>query len=453
MKKIFKNKKVVIMGLGLVGGGVSIAKFFCRQGADVLVTDLKSKKELKDSLKKLNSLPIKYVLGKHRKKDFLNADLIIKNPAVPWNSLYLKIAKDRKIPITTDIEIFFNLCKGKIIGVTGTKGKSTTATLIYKILKKKYPAVLAGNIGVSPLEFLFKIKKQTKVVLELSSFELENLKKSPHVAVITNLFPDHLDRYKSFSEYIQTKKNIFKHQKKNDILVLNYDNIYTRKLSLKATSRVLFFSKRYSENVFCFIKENKIFTKREKNPIIKLDEIKLEGEHNLSNILAAVSTCKILNISSRDIREVLRNFKGISCRQEFVVEKRGVKYFNDTTSTTPDSTVFAIRTLKKKFPKSNLILIAGGQDKNLNYEKLAKEIKEKVSFLLLLPGSASEKIKKRISKTKLYFVKSMKEAVRKATSLAQEKDIVLFSPAAASFNLFKNEFDRGNQFINAVKKI
>jgi len=219
MKKLFKNKKIVVMGLGLIGGGVGVAKFFARQGAKLLVTDLRTREELKPSLEKLKGLPIRFVLRKHRKEDFIKADLIIKNPAVRSDSSYLKIAKSHKIPVKTDIEIFFDLCKGTIIGVTGTKGKSTTATLIYLFLKSKYPnTILAGNIGVSPLGILSKIKKEAKVVLELSSFELEDLKKSPHIAVITTLFPDHLNRYKNFKEYIKAKKPIFKYQKQNDIL-------------------------------------------------------------------------------------------------------------------------------------------------------------------------------------------------------------------------------------------
>jgi len=212
---LFKNKKVVIMGLGLHGGGVGVAKFFCKQGADVLVTDLKTRKQLKESVDKLKGLSIEFVLGKHRQEDFINTDLVIKNPGVPRDSFYLKIARKHKIPIKTDIGIFFDLCKVPIIGITGTKGKSTVATLVYLFLKTKYPnVILAGNIGISPLEIFSKINKKSKVVLELSSFELEDLKKSPQVAVITNLFPDHLNRYKNFKSYIKAKESIFKYQKK-----------------------------------------------------------------------------------------------------------------------------------------------------------------------------------------------------------------------------------------------
>jgi len=420
MKKLFKNKKVVIMGLGLIGGGVGVAKFLAGQGAEVLVTDLRTRKELNPSLKKLKGLPIKYILGRHRKEDFAKADLIIKNPAVPQNSPYLKIARAHKIPIKTDIEIFFDLCSGQIIGVTGTKGKSTTATLVYKFLKTKYPdTFLAGNIGKTPLEILPKLKKESKVVLELSSFELEDLKKSPPIAVITTLFPDHLNRYRSFREYIEAKKPIFKYQNKNDVLFLNRDNCETKKLSSETKSKVYFFS---------------------------------DGA-------AAETVAKFFKIPKKDIKKVLANFKGVPNRQEFIAIKRGVRYINDTTATTPQSVILAI----KRFLGSRIILIAGGQDKNLNYSDLAKEIKKNVSYLILLPGTASDKIKKGLTETRsllagrdrvsVFTVNSMREAVRKASKLAKNGDVILLSPGAASFNLFKNEFDRAEQFKKNVKAL
>ncbi|PIR72632.1 MAG: UDP-N-acetylmuramoyl-L-alanine--D-glutamate ligase [Candidatus Nealsonbacteria bacterium CG10_big_fil_rev_8_21_14_0_10_36_24] len=434
MRQIFKDKKITIMGLGLLGGGVGVAKFFAKQGAKVLVTDLKTKRELKPSLEKLRGLPIKFILNKHRNQDFINTGLVIKNPAVKPDSPYLKIAKKHNIPIKTDISIFFDLCKGTIIGVTGTKGKSTTATLIYLLLKTKYPnTLLAGNIGLTPLEILSKIKKNSKVVLELSSFELENLKKSPHIAVITTLFPDHLNRYKNFNDYVEAKKPIFKYQKKNDILVLNYDNLETKKLAKEASSKVLFFRS--------------------------------------SNVSAAILVAKIFKISKKSIKKVLSDFKGIPNRQELIATKKSVKYINDTTATTPQSVILAL----KRFSSSKIILIAGGQDKNLNYENLAKEIKINAKHLILLPGTASDKIKKELKKfKKIFLAKSMRDAVKKATAMSQKGDIVLLSPGAASFtpleviktkkkhkvlkpltgfNLFKNEFDRGEQFIKETKKL
>lgn len=410
----FRNKKIVIMGLGLHGGGVGVARFFHSQGAKLLITDLKSKKQLKDSLDRLKGLGIEFVLGNHRKEDFEDADLIIKNPDVPSTSSYLEIARKNNIPIKNDVEIFFDLCPAEIIGVTGTKGKSTVATLIYELLKDKYHTVLAGNIGISPLEFLDNIKKDTKVVLELSSFVLENLRKSPHIAVITNLFPDHLNRYKNFHEYIEAKKSIYKYQDKNDILILNEKDPDTKKLSSEAKGKVHFF----------------------------------DGY----NAASAVKVAELLNVSEDNIYKVVSNFKGVPSRQEFVTEIKGVKYFNDTTATNPRAVKFAIETFRKKYPKSKIILIAGGEDKKLSYRALAEDIEDNVDFLVLLPGNASDLIERDLKKFKIYKVKSMKKAVKRSSELANRGDIVLLSPGAASFNLFKNEFDRGYEFKKSIEE-
>jgi UDP-N-acetylmuramoylalanine--D-glutamate ligase len=395
----FKDKKVVVMGLGLHGGGVGVAKFFAEQGAHVLVTDLKTKKQLKKSIDELKGLPIKFVLGEHRQKDFERADLIIKNPAVKADSPYLKKTKEVK----TDIQIFFDLFEGEIIGITGTKGKSTAATLIYNLLKKKYPnTFLAGNIGISPLEILSKTNKKSKVVLELSSFELEGLKESPHIAVITTIFEDHLNRYKSFREYINSKKPIFKFQARDDVLFLNKDNKYTRAFAKEAKAKVIFFKDR-------------------------------------KEALAVARYYKIKNT-----QKIIDSFKGVPHRQQYIATKRGVRYINDTAATTPQSAVLAIKKYR------NIILIAGGEDKNLDYGELRKEIKKKVKRLILLPGTATDKIKRGLD---YESAASMKEAVKKASGLAERGDTVLLSPASASFNLFENEFDRGNQFVKYVKEI
>ncbi len=452
------------MGLGLHGGGVGVAKFFCKQGAKVLVTDLKIKDQLAKSIQKLKGLDIEFVLGHHRAQDFENADLIIKNPAVPANSFFLTIARDSNVKIATDIDVFFDLCKAPIIGVTGTKGKSTVATLIYEILRKKYKdTVLAGNIGVSPLEFFSKITKRSYVVLELSSFELENLKKSPFIAVITNIFPDHLDRYKDFSEYINSKENIFLYQKRNDYLVLNYDNPYTRSYAKDANSKIYYFSgkdvsKELNSKMFgCFVKNGLVFFDKEEKPIFATKDAKLKGEHNILNISAAMSVAKLLHIQDKIIQRAVRSFGGVSSRQEFVAKINGVKYFNDTTATMPEAVIAAIETFKANYPEANLILVGGGQNKNLSYKNLAKAINRNIQELVLLPGTASELIKKELnlrkSKVNIFLANAMEEAVLQASLLAKNGDVVLFSPGAASFNLFKNEFDRGEQFIKFVKKI
>ncbi|MDP3882447.1 MAG: UDP-N-acetylmuramoyl-L-alanine--D-glutamate ligase [Candidatus Staskawiczbacteria bacterium] len=440
MKRIFKNKNVLIMGLGLHGGGVGAAKFFCKQKAKVLITDLKTKEQLTESIKKLKGLPVNYALGGHKENDFINADLIIKNPDVPGSSPYLEIARKNNVEIETDVSLFFKLSDAFIIGVTGTKGKSTTASLIFHLLKPKYlPAgrqdkrlFLAGNIGVSPLELLPKIKKGDKVILELSSFELEDLSQSPNIAVITNILPDHLNRYASMAEYINSKKPIFKYQDKNDVVILNKDDSIVRQIADEAKSKVYVFSA----------------------DSVDMAGLKIFGEHNKANIAAAVEVAKIMEIPGDVINKALKTFKGVPSRQEFVREVGGVKYFNDTTATIPEAVIAVINSLSERFSNAEVFLICGGVYKGVDYKKFSEKVRQKNVTLILLPGSASDKIKESLSGyQKINETPSMLEAVRKAKELAKRGDVVALSPAASSFNMFKNEFDRGEQFVKAVKSL
>lgn len=440
MIKDFKNKRVTVMGLGLHGGGVGVAKFFAQQRAKVLITDTKTRKQLKDSIKELKNFKnIKYVLGKHRVGDFKNADLVIKNPGVPKDSKYLKTAKKNKIPIETDVGLFFELCPSdKIIGITGTKGKSTTATLIAELLKQKHKVVLAGNIRASVLEELPKIRKDTVVVLELSSWQLEDLKKhktclpagrkAPHIAIITNVMPDHLNRHRGMKDYIKAKKLIFKFQKPGDLLILNNDDKIVRRFTRESNAKSIFYSKLQA--------------------LKYLKYIHLAGEHNLYNISAALTVAKIFKISDKSIKKVLTEFRGIEGRLEFVKEIKRVKYYNDTTATTPEATIAAL----KSFSTNRIVLIAGGTDKNLDFKKIVKEITKRVKSLIFLPGTATEKLKKEL-KNNWVDVKSMKEAVKIANKQAEKGDTVLLSPGCASFGLFQHEFDRGEQFKQCVKSL
>ncbi len=448
--KDFKDKKVVIMGLGLHGGGASAAKFFCREGAKVLVTDLKKEEDLSSSLQKLKNFPIRYVLGRHREKDFAEADLIIKNPGVPEDSSFLDVAWNNNIPVETDVNIFFDLTESLIIGVTGTKGKSTISTFIYEILKKeKEDVFLAGNIGVSPLEILPEVKKESWVVLELSSFELEYLRRSPQVAVVCSIYPDHLNRYPNMGEYIEAKKKIYKYQDSNDFLILNYDDPLVKEMG--GEGQTFFYSKEQKplEGAGCFLKENKFFFDDEKDALADVKDLRIKGEHNVSNALAALTVAKIMKIPKKKIEEGLSAFSGVKDREEVVLEKEGIRYVNDTTATIPEAVISALR----RYEKSEIILIAGGEDKGLEYGRMAEKIDQRVKSLILLPGSASEEIKKKINRVDSILVNSMEEAVRRAHQKALKGDIVLMSPGAASFNLFNNEFDRGEQFIKNVNKM
>ncbi|MFA6146110.1 MAG: UDP-N-acetylmuramoyl-L-alanine--D-glutamate ligase [Patescibacteria group bacterium] len=451
------GKKVLVMGLGIIGGGLETVKWLLKQGAKITITDLRSKKELKPSLEKLKIFSIKYILGKHRPQDFKSADLIIKNPAVRNSSPFLKIAQENNVLITTDINLFFEQYPGQIIGITGTKGKSTTATLIYQILKKSGQKVnLGGNIGFSPLKFLNnKTKKDSKMVLELSSFHLENLQKGPEIAVITNLFPDHLDRYKTFNEYIEAKKIILKSQTENGIAILNYDNKRSRQLNSCCQGKVYWFSKKpFSKKDGVFLKNKEIYFRQNNQlgKICSVAKIKMLGEHNSENILAAVCVACILKIKSELIQKFLNDFSGIANRLELVRIFKGVKYYNDTAATMPEAAISALKSFNRP-----VILICGGADKNLKFQEFAQYIKKYGKVVILLPGTATSRLKSQILSVsrgkKIFEIKNMKEAITMAEKMAKNDDIVLLSPGCASFGLFKNEFDRGGKFKKFVKAL
>jgi len=436
-KKLYQGKKVLIMGLGLLGGGVGVAKIFCEIGAQVTVTDLKKEKELAPSLEKLKNLKIKFVLGRHRKSDFEKADLIIRNPAVPQDSIYLQIARKNKIPITMDTALFAKFCQRPIIGVTGTRGKTTTATLIYEILKASgKKTLLAGNIkGVASLPFLKKAEDYSWIVLELSSWSLQGFdweRISPQIAVITNIYPDHLNRYQNMQAYIQDKKIIFKYQSKKDFLVLNQENLFTVKMASQTKAKIVWFKADDFPSGW---------------------QLKLPGRHNQENAAAAYKVGKILNIPYSLMKKVFANFKGVKYRLEKIAEIDDVTYINDTTSTTPQATIAALRAIEKP-----IILIAGGASKNLDLSSLAKEIAHKVKFVILLRGTATPELlslikKNGAGKKVLGVFDNFQKAILKARKAAQKGEVVLLSPGCASFGLFKNEYHRGEEFSKIVKSL
>lgn len=460
MKTNWKGKHVLVMGLGLHGGGVSVARFFAVQGAQVTVTDLRSRSVLAPSIKKLSRWPIHFVLGRHRREDFINADLVIQNPGVPNNSPFLTIARKHGISIENEAGIFFTQANGRFIGITGTKGKSTVSTLVYEILKKQKPgALLAGNIRTTAmLDIIKRVKKITPVVLELSSWQLEGLTKhqiSPPVALITNIYPDHLNRYSSYRSYQEAKAIIFRYQKPTDIIVLNYDNPITRRFDRQARGRVIWFSLQRQTRISwtgAFVSDGVIWYQagRRRQKIMAVTEIKLSGRHNLENVTAAIALTATLGVPAKIIRSVVQKFRGIAGRLELVKTVNGISFINDTTATSPIAAKTAIEALAGKGP---IMLIAGGQDKNLPCHDFIQTVNRRVQAVVLLPGTASLKFIKLLNHIPVYRAKNMTDAVKKAASHAQRGGQVMLSPGAASFNLFKNEFDRGEQFIKAVKKL
>lgn len=460
-----KGKKVTVMGLGLHGGGIGTVRFLSWAGAKVTVTDLKTKEELAPSLEKLKDLKgINYVFNQHRPEDFEKADMVVKTPPVPWSNKYIKLALDKKIPVEVDSSLFFKLCENKIIGVTGTKGKTTTSTLIYEILKAAGKNPVKAGIGqISALDKIKDLKKDNIVVFELSSWRLSALgrhKLSPQVAVITNIYPDHLNYYKDMEEYIKDKKYIFLNQNPEDSCVLNWDDEVLCNLEGEIKSKLIKFSKKKIENgKSVYISEGSIYANDgiDEKKIMETSEIKMAGSHNTHNILAAVSVAGVFKIDPKIIKKAILDFKGVAHRLEFVRELSGVKYINDTAATTPESAIAGINSFS-----GPVVLICGGSDKNLDMAELGRKISNGIKSVVFLKGSATDKLIDAVRKNlsaedkdrKFVVAGSMEEAVEIARAQAKEGDTILLSPGAASFGMFQNEFDRGDKFkavVNGLK--
>ncbi len=456
----FKNKRITVFGLGLHGGGVDTVRFLVSRGARVIVTDIKPRRQLETSLEKLRDLKnVEFVLGQHRSEDFTRVDMVIKTPPVPWNNKHILLARRAKVPVRMDADLFFELCPCPIIGVTGTKGKTTTALLIEHILRQADVPVVPVGIGQVPvLGQLEKIVKNSVAVFELSSWRLSSLPGvglSPQVAVLTNLLDDHGDYYRRRADYEADKKNIIAFQKKGDWAVLNADDPTIAAWADEAKGRVLFYSVVSTPAApAVFVKEGRIyFNDGEKvSELMKISDLPLRGKHNLSNVLAAVSAVICGGVDVMKISPAIASFAGAPHRLETVAIIDGVSYINDTTATIPEATLSSIKACG-----TPTILIAGGTDKNLNFDKLAQTIVKKVKKLILLPGSATDKLVFSLRRADEFFrfqtVNDLNEALEAAFEAAERGDTVLFSPASASFGLFANEFERGDRFRQAVKRL
>jgi UDP-N-acetylmuramoylalanine--D-glutamate ligase len=428
-KAYFKGKKVTVLGLGLLGKGLGDTAFLARCGAQVTVTDLKDAKALASSVAQLKKYKnVRFVLGRHEMSDFQNCDMVLKAQGVPLDSIYINEARNNHIPIRMDDELLVSLLPKnvKVIGITGTRGKTTVTSLIYHILKKAGKRVhLGGNIrGVATLSLLPKIKSGDYVVLELSSWQLQGFgeqKISPNISVFTNFMPDHMNYYKNnLKDYFSDKAFIFKYQKEGDILVAG-------------ESVVKKIPKSYKGNLVVG------------GDVPKNWKLPLPGEHNKENITLAVSAARALRIPLAKIKLGVESFKAVEGRLQVVKTVRGVQIYNDNNSTTPEATIAGL----KSFPKKQTVLIMGGADKNLDTIELLKTAEAYAHTVILLPGTGTDKIEN----PDFYRAESLKDAVETAVASASKGDVILFSPAFASFGLFVNEYDRNDQFMNLVKKL
>lgn len=445
------------MGLGLFGGGVGVAGFLARHGALVTVTDLRNASELSPSIKQLEGLPISYKLGGHHEEDFVNADMVVINPAIPKNSKFIQIARNNHAAIDTEINIFFKLCPAPIIGITGSNGKSTTTTLTGKILQETSRKTwVGGNIGKSLLGCLDEMKPTDIVVLELSSFQLEELHhsgKSPHISIVTNISPNHLDRHASMDEYIQAKKTIILHQSSEDFAILNYDDPELRRWEINCKGNVLWYSTTHALTNGAFVKGNNIVisVNGQSVEIPCIAGIKIPGVHNLQNILAASCAAYLAGAQEQHIEKTITTFTGLEHRLEFVREVAGVRYYNDSKATTPESSIAAITAFQ-----SPVILIAGGYDKGSSFKAFADVCARNTKAVVLI-GKTAEKIKDLILKEKgtneaplLFLQDTFEDAFRKAHCLAKSGDVILLSPACASYDMFLNYEVRGKKFKDMV---
>jgi len=439
-----KNKKILILGFGREGmdSFIFLRKIFPQKtlGVGDRLTFENLQKKAKELLE--NDNKVKLHLGENYLKSVKKYQIIIKSPGIPFYLKELKEAKKQGKVVTSQTELFFQNCPGKIIGVTGTKGKSTTVSLIYKILKTaKKSAYLVGNIGKPALSFLLSATEDDIYVYELSSHQLANIKQSPHIAVFLNVYPEHLDYYRTFKEYIRAKANITKFQTKNDYLIFNGKDKIVKEIAKKTKAR----------------KFNFTLIKLEK--IIKKKEIPLRGDFNLLNIKAAVAVGRILKIPDKTISEAIKNFKPLLHRLEYVGEYRGIKFFNDSLSTIPQTTIAAIDALGK----NTETIILGGFDRGLNFSNLAKKIlKTNIKTVILFPTSGKriwsaiekEAANKKLKKLpKSFLVNNMREAVKIAYRCTHKGKICLLSCASPSFGLFKDYRERGRLFKKYVKKL
>lgn len=456
----FNGKKVLIFGLGLNDGGLGMAEFFLEQGAKVTITDGKTKEELAKTLDQLKDYndKIVYHLGGHVKEDFLENDIIVRNPAIKPDNEWLKIAIDNGKQIEMEMSLFHQLAPCKIIGITGTRGKSTTTTLIYEMMKQKYgeKVLLAGNIGKSAIRELPNLTSENIAVLELSSFQLDTMGKnkvSSPIAVTTNMYKDHQNWHSDMNDYINAKKSIFKYQNENGILITNIDNDITKDFVKEANGKCITFS--LTEKSAAYYMDKDSLTVYEKGKILMtLHDLILDGEHNLYNILAAIATVRTQGIDVTEIDKVVSTFKGVSGREELIRELDGVKYYNDTTATSVEAMEAMFKRFEEKY-KGKIIMIAGGVDKGLDYENIVKYMEEDLKALVLLEGTASEKMAQYLKECKnVYkYYDDLQLAVQKAQTLAVSGDIVILCPGGASFNMFANEFDRGDKYVNFVNSL
>ena len=458
--KSIPGMKVTVMGLGINGGGLASALFFARRGAEVTATDLRGPAQLAASLAELQGVPVRLVLERHEEGDFRTADLVVKNPAVSPASPYLQAARAHGAAVETDISIFLALAANPILAVTGSKGKSTTASAIaFGLARIDRGARLGGNIAVSPLSFLDGLSPRAPVVLELSSWQLGDLRGrgllAPAVSALTVILPDHMDRYPGMTEYVADKKVIFQEQGPGTKAVFNLDDPWQRDFPRETRAQSFFYSSAPlpAGRRGAWLAGDAGWAGADTDnelPRTLLGDVRIPGAHNRMNLLCAGLVLHLFGVRAEVVRTALAEFPGVEHRMEMFREWKGIRFYNDSAATIPHATVQALRTLEPP-----LVLIAGGTDKNIDFSPLREAVR-KPDAIVLLAGTATEKISAILKEEGVRGegpFDSLAAAIEAALALARPGGAVLFSPGCASFGMFLNEFDRGARFKRIVTEM
>jgi UDP-N-acetylmuramoylalanine--D-glutamate ligase len=467
-----KIQKILSQHIGILGLGdenIALVNYLIKAGADnITVCDQSGREELQANISKISTQRnnINFRLGESYLDKLENFDIIFRSPGLPYLNEKIQDAKNRGVIVSSAIKLFFDLSPSPIIGVTGTKGKGTTSTLISEILKCsdklqktniERKIFLAGNIGNSPLEFLDNLTSRDIVILELSSFQLQDMDISPHVAVVLDVKSDHLNYHKNQQEYISSKENIVKHQNPDDIAIINFDYATSQNFAKLTQAKKYWFSRKSKVDDGAYVLNGEVYLNisDETHLIAKASEITLRGNHNLENICASITAARLVGADIDSIQKTIKSFPGLEHRLEFIKEKNNIKFYNDSFSTTPDTAIAAIKSFTEP-----IILIAGGSEKNADYSELAKTIIDSNVKTAILIGQTGPRITKEIRNLKIEnrrmkiidTCKNINEVICAVKTEMKDGDVVLLSPASASFDWFRSYKDRGVQFKRAVEK-
>jgi UDP-N-acetylmuramoylalanine--D-glutamate ligase len=464
MKQVthFQGQRVTVVGLAREGA--ALVRFLVAAGAQVTISDARDEGRLAPFLATIVGLPVQLSLGGNRAEAFVGANWIFVSPGVPDDLPPLVDARERGVRISSATELFFQLCPAPIVGITGSSGKTTTTTLIGEMLKAQgeRPIFVGGNIGRPLLDDLERITPDALVVMELSSFQLEPMQQSPHLAVLTNVTPNHLDRHGTMERYTAAKRQILRYQGPEDFAVLNADDPVSAASHGVGRGQAVFFSRRWSVEVGAQLEDGRFICKRpdgRAEHICLVAEARIPGEHNQENLLAAIAACGILGTPAPVMAQVVRTFPGVPHRLQLVAERQGVSYYNDSIATAPERTLAALRVFD-----APLLLIAGGRDKHLPWDELAEQIVRRVRVLLLLGeampliAAAVEQAQRRVplADQRLALVErcaTLEDAVALAADCAAPGDVVLLSPGCTSYDQFADFEERGLRFVAAVQAL